>query len=138
MVHVRNGEVGLWGDGEGWRVEEVFRLGGADGREEVLFGSELVSVTFGPRGNTYVLDFDADHISVFDGSGVFVRQIGRSGQGPAEFESASVMAWDRLDRLWVADPFRSRYTGFDSTGAFVQTVPRPIGRRKSIPILDAV
>jgi hypothetical protein len=36
------------------------------------------------------------------------------------------MAWDSHDHLWVSNAFDGRYTLFDSTGAFLDVVPRPI------------
>ncbi len=124
IVVVRNGLSGLWGEAGGWTLEEEFRLGGANGPPEVLFGGNLTSVSMGPQGQLYVLDPQADEISVFDGEGRFLRRFGGPGPGPGQLSSPLAMGWDGLQRLWVAEGFNGRYTVFDSTGTLIKTVPR--------------
>ncbi len=125
-VVVRNGPAGLWGEGEAWRAEQVFRLGAPDGPPELLFGSGLMTVSLGPHGNVFVLDNQANEVRVFDPNGGFLRRFGRPGRGPGELRNPGSLAWDPLDRLWIPETFQGRYTVFDSTGTFLKTVRRSI------------
>ncbi len=122
-----------WAKGEGWTVREEFRLGAVNGPEEVSFGGHLTSVSVGPHGNLFVLDFQSKRITVFDGSGSFLRRFGGPGEGPGEFDYPVAMGWDSKGRLWVAGAFSYRYTVFDSLGGLIKTVPRAVrimGRRQ--------
>ena len=123
---VRNGPEGVWAEGGAWTIREELRIGSVDGDPNTFFGGPLMSVGLGPHGQIFVLDYQADRISVFDGVGGFVRHIGGPGQGPGELSAPSAMGWDGLDRLWVANAFNGRYDVFDSIGTPLKTVTRQI------------
>lgn len=116
---------GLWAPGEEWSLQTVWRIGAAEGTPEEEFG-RLTSVSLGPNGHAYLLDFMSQQVRVFDGSGRFVRHIGRAGHGPDEFDGPLAMNWDRHDRLWIADGWNRRYAVFDSQGTLIKSVPRQI------------
>jgi len=124
VVVVRNG-TGLWRESEQWQVVEEFRVGG-DWREnpdEGLVRSRNTTVTLGPKGRIFVLEYAADRVVVFSHDGEFVRSFGGSGEGPGELLGPMAMAWDGTDRLWVGDR-RGRYSVFDSKGMIRKTVRR--------------
>ena len=128
VVVVRNG-TGQWRESEQWRVVEAFRVGGSqwgENPDEELSYSSDASVTLGPNGQIFVIEFNGDRVTVFSGDGEFVRSFGRLGEGPGEFHRPTAMAWDGMERLWVAD-FDGRYHVFDATGTFRKTV-RPFFR----------
>ena len=123
VVVVRNG-TGQWRESEQWRVVEAFRVGGSqwgENPDEELSYSSDASVTLGPNGQIFVIEFNGDRVTVFSGDGDFVRSFGRLGEGPGEFRRPTAMAWDGMGRLWVAD-FDGRYHVFDATGTFRKTV----------------
>ena len=127
VVVVRNGAAGLWRRSEEWRIVEEFRVGNVQGNpDEELATSRNNSVTLGPNGQIFVLEYSTDRIVVFSGDGEFVRSFGGSGEGPGEFRSPMALAWDGTGRLWVADGLNGRYHVFDSTGTFQKSVPRPV------------
>lgn len=126
VIRTSNGPTGIWPRGRGWTIREEFRIGAPDGPEEELFSGPRTSVRLGPHGQIVVLDAVARVLRVFDGQGHFVRNIGRPGPGPGELMSALAMAWDRQNRLWIAESFNGRYSVFDSSGVFIKTVPRPL------------
>jgi len=107
------------------RPNEVFRIGSVSGEAETFFVGPLMSVSNGPNGQLWVLDQLAYVVRVFDRDGSFLREFGRAGRGPGEFESPSALAWSPDGRLWVPEPFGGRYSVFDSLGTFEKTVPRP-------------
>ena len=123
VVVVRNG-TGRWRESERWRVVEEFRVGGSawgENPDEELSYSSYASVTLGPNGRIFVIEFNADRVTVFSAEGEFMRSFGRLGEGPGEFRNPTAMAWDGTGRLWVAD-FDGRYHVFDATGAYRKTV----------------
>ena len=133
VVHVWNSSSGAWGRDVPWSVAEILRIGAPSGPPEELFSGPLLTTALGTNGSIYVLDSDADQITVFDTLGTFVRRVGGPGQGPGEFAAPSAMTWDGYGRLWVANGFDGRYSIFTSDGGFVRTERRPthaISRRQ--------
>lgn len=70
---------------------EDLRIGAADGPPEYqLF--RVGDIAVGPDDELYVLDTGNDEVRVFDSAGAYIRTIGRSGEGPGEFQSPLVLA----------------------------------------------
>lgn len=63
----------------------VWEAGGMDAPEWAAFAS-LVDASFDPAGRLYLLDARADRVILVDRDGRFVRQVGRSGEGPGEYQ----------------------------------------------------
>lgn len=115
-IVVRNPDRPLWGPGEGWILEELFRLGTLAGEGPELFG-QVSAVSLGGEGDIYVLDGQASEVRVFGPDGTYRRTLGRLGQGPGELNRPAGMALDSQDRLWIMNWGNARYTAFDaSTG----------------------
>ena len=102
VVLVRNGTA-LWRKSEAWGVVEEFKVGSAWGSPDEEPTSGINTVTLGPNGQIFVLEFSTDRVMVFGGNGEFVRSFGGAGEGPGELDAPTAMAWDGWDRLWVAD-----------------------------------
>lgn len=115
---------GQWSVGEAWRVQEEWRIGGAEAGENEAFSGMRMDVALGPNEQVFVLDPQPREIRVFDRQGTYVRTIGRRGEGPGELSSPASIAWAPDDRLWVRDQ-RGRYVVFDSVGTLVTTYERP-------------
>ena len=127
VVVVRNGPAGLWRESEKWQVVQEFRVGRVSGAtDEDLTTPRNNSVSLGPNGQIFVLEFSTDRIVVFSGEGEFVRSFGRPGEGPGDLDGPMGMAWDGTGRLWVAAGFNGRYHLFDSTGVFQRSMRRPV------------
>jgi len=56
-------------------------------KDYTIWAGFNVSVDADPKGNMYVVDETENRILVFNPDGEFVRQIGREGQGPGEFQA---------------------------------------------------
>lgn len=67
------------------RLEELWRAGGEDAGD-VVFGA-IGSMIVDREGRVYVADTQANEISVFSANGEFLRNLGRMGEGPGEFQS---------------------------------------------------
>lgn len=111
-------------------VEEL-RIGSVAGREEELFGN-IFDVAVDAGGSIYLLDISARAVRVFDASGLPVRTIGRSGEGPGEF------AWEPLglavsdDTVAVLDRFRLHL--FDTDGDFLHSTEQDVAGNERTPL----
>ena len=107
--------------------EEVFRVGAVDGKPWELFAS-IETVAFDELGNLYVFDEGGDlldtdlRIVVFDRSGAFVREFGRAGEGPGEFQSPSSYGVMRSGITVIGDRDRQAYHLFNASGELLRMV----------------
>lgn len=103
---------------EGARLEllEIFRVGSLDGVDD-SFG-RVMSVTLDSRGRVFVADDKRHRIAVFGGDGRFVKEVGRQGHGPGEFQSPWLVAVDASDSVFVWDAEQSRISVFDPNLTF--------------------
>ena len=102
--------------------EEVFRVGGIDGEIWEQFG-RIQDVAFDGAGNLYLLDVDALTVVVVDRKGDLVRTIGRSGNGPGEFDFPRWLAVMEDGRIVVSDVPRHRaFQIYNSDGSFDRNV----------------
>ena len=107
--------------------EEVFRIGAIAGESWETLGT-VRSVAFDARGNLYLFDGTGGvtgpwldpRVLVYDESGAFARQFGRSGEGPGEFSAPVSMAVMRDGEVVVSDIGHRAYQVFDETGVFVR------------------
>ncbi|MEZ4386158.1 MAG: 6-bladed beta-propeller [Candidatus Krumholzibacteriia bacterium] len=81
--HVMNGPEPRDGVHE-LKLEEVWRHGGED--DDIFFGL-VSSVATDPDGNLYVLDSQLAQVMVFSPDGEHLRDVGRQGSGPGEYEN---------------------------------------------------
>ena len=72
--------------------EELYRVGSLQGGDWDTFG-RVTAVAFDGSGNLYVLDTQSAQISVVDLQGNLVRQFGRVGEGPGEFDADVLARW---------------------------------------------
>ncbi len=101
--------------------EEVYRVGSALGEAWEEFGT-IGRVGFDAAGNLYVFDRLAARVVVVNPDGDFVREFGRRGEGPGEFQSALDMVVMHDGRVVVADMGHRAYHLFDSGGSFERMV----------------
>jgi len=83
------------GEPPAWAVEELVTLGVTASGEEAdpqEFG-RITGVIGDADGAIYVADASVPEIRVFDESGAFLRRIGRTGSGPAEFRTLQSIGW---------------------------------------------
>ena len=73
--------------------EEVYRAGGLSAPEWAQF-VDPSRMGFDAAGNLYVLDRRASRVVVIDSGGDLVRTVGREGEGPGEFQTATdIVVW---------------------------------------------
>ena len=95
--------------------EEVYRVGVAAGEAWEEFGT-IGRVGFDGAGNLYVFDRLAARVVVVDPDGDFLREFGRSGEGPGEFQSAMDMVVMPDGRVVIADMGHRAYHIFAPGG----------------------
>jgi len=72
------------------------------------------------QGRIYVLDWGDTQIQVYDADGVYVRTIGRKGQGPGEFDTPCYIDISPDGRLFIMDGRNQRVTVFGLDGKHQQ------------------
>ena len=125
-VRVTNPAVPLWSDDDAWHLEREVVLGEADGEAADVFAS-ISAIEADAAGNIYVLDRQNNDLRTFDATGGHVRTVGRSGEGPGEYTSATGLRWLAEDSLLVIDQEGSRYSVLDAQGNHVRSVRRNLG-----------
>ena len=106
-------------------VEEL-SIGVADGAEEYMLG-EVADLALAPDGSLYVFDRQVPVIRHYDAQGKFLRNVGRSGQGPGEYRSSSGIAVTRDGRLLLWDTVNWRINVYSAGGDFVEQWTTPSG-----------
>lgn len=131
-IFVRNPDQAIWTGEDEWVLRERFRIGSLEGDGADVFG-QIYDVEFGPGGDLYVLDVQADEVRVFGPDGTHVRTFGRTGKGPGELNRPAGMTFGPNGNLWVMNRGNARYTAFDpSSGALIQE-PRRLASFFVIP-----
>ena len=96
---------------------EVYRAGGITAPDWAQF-SGRGQVSFDGAGNLHVLDHTAAQVIVIDPRGEHLRSVGRSGEGPGEFELPFQLVVWRDGRFAVGDIFRNTIQVFAPDGRF--------------------
>jgi len=119
-VEVANRGPSGWADTTGWKLVELYRVGGVDamggGPEELV---DPMGLALSPSGVLYVVDQKPGVIKQFDAEGRYLRSFGREGGGPGEFQVAFIAA--APGTLVLHDPRAARTSVFDSTGQFLRS-----------------
>ena len=94
--------------------------GGAAGAAGFYQPNDVVTDT---NGDIYVAEGhggDNARIVVFDRSGKYLREFGKKGTGPGEFDQPHALAFDARGRLFVADRSNNRIQLVDRSGKFLE------------------
>jgi hypothetical protein len=104
-------------------LKEDFSIGGAQAKNEYVLALPT-SMAVDQKGYLFVLDFKESRIKVFDDAGIFVRTIGRPGQGPGEIGAAwSISLPQGSKELAVHDIRTRKLTFFSTDGEFLRSIP---------------
>jgi DNA-binding beta-propeller fold protein YncE len=80
-------------------------------------------VAVAPDGTIYVAEGHggaSSRIAVFDKAGTYLREIGRKGSGPGEFDQPHALAFDSRGRLFVGDRSNNRIQVLDQDGRVLE------------------
>ena len=104
--------------------------GGGTGAEGFFQPNDVVTDR---AGNIYVAEGhggDNARIVVFDKTGKYLREFGKKGTGPGEFDQPHALAFDSKERLFVGDRSNNRIQILDKNGKMLEEWPqfsRPSG-----------
>ena len=114
---VKNSVTPLWDEGDAWVLEEVMTIGEAAGDPDYQFG-QIAGIAITADGQIVLVDQQAQHLKVFDPTGVYVRTIGQAGSGPGEFgPGVGPVLIGRGDTLIVPDLGNQRVNMLKSDGS---------------------
>ena len=107
---VKNPKEPMYGE-DVFSLEEELTIGETEKREEYMF-SELRQVEVDENERIFVLDWDEEHIKVFDREGNYLMTIGRKGQGPGELNGSRMMDLSQ-NELMVTESRRLSFFSVD-------------------------
>ena len=123
------------GDGRGGKGQQVFKFS-AEGKVLLTLGKAGVAgagpdtfnqpsdVIVAPNGDIFVADGHGGksnaRIVKFSRDGKFIKEWGKKGSGPGEFDAPHALAFDSRGRLFVGDRGNSRIQIFDQDGNFLE------------------
>jgi streptogramin lyase len=94
--------------------------GGGTGADGFYQPNDVASA---PNGDIFVAEGhggDNARIVVFDKTGKYLREFGRKGTGPGEFDQPHALAFDSKGRLFVGDRSNNRIQILDQNGKFLE------------------
>lgn len=94
--------------------------GGGTGADGFFQPNDVVTAA---NGDIYVAEGhggDNARIVVFDRTGKYLREFGKKGTGPGEFDQPHGLAFDAKGRLFVADRSNNRIQILDTDGRFIE------------------
>jgi 6-bladed beta-propeller len=100
-----------------FKFERDLIIGQASGKPEYLF-SQIREFDVDSKGNIYVIDLKENNIRVFDKNGAYIRTVGRSGQGPAEFTEPGNVHVTDAGEIMVTDGGSQCVKVFSSDGTY--------------------
>jgi hypothetical protein len=130
-ITVRTVAGSVWGDT--MYLEPDVSIGLVEGPDEYLIGDPR-SVAVGPDGTIYVLDVQVPVLRAYAPDGTYLRDIGRQGGGPGEYESPDGMTAMADGRVLVRDPGGARIVVFDPAGEYIEQWPLSGGFNTSSPL----
>lgn len=104
---------------EGQLLITLGAAGGGTGAEGFVAPNDVVVA---PNGTIYVAEGhggESNRIVVFDKGGRYLREFGRKGSGPGEFDQPHALALDSRGRLFVGDRSNNRIQILDQDGGFL-------------------
>lgn len=83
-------------------------------------------VTHQMAGLIFVADWTGQRVVVFDSAGVYIKSIGRAGDGPGEFRSPTALAVDPYGAIAVWDARRGVISRWSTEGALLNEEKPPL------------
>ncbi len=98
-------------------LEEELSIGDVEGKDEQMF-TNIFDVAVDDDENTYILDLNQRQIRVFDQDGIYLRNIGKRGQGPGEFRYPMQIIISPNQEFVICDPMVRRLFFYSLDGVF--------------------
>ena len=120
VIIVKNPKEPMYGENV-FQLKEDLTIGEASGSKEQMF-SEIRGLEADDGGRIYVLDTLEAHIKVFDKNGIYVKTIGREGQGPGEIGAPRSVFITSQNEVVVPDMSNRRLVLFSLEGEFIKNI----------------
>ena len=114
---VRNISGSRWGGPV--RLEEEVAIGEEVGDEAYLFGA--IAAAWATSDRIYVVDSQVPAVRAFDRQGNYLFDVGRTGQGPGEYNQPMALAIDGDGRVIVTDVSGARVNVYDADGVTLES-----------------
>ncbi len=111
--------------------EEDLSIGVEEGDENYLFHYPT-DIDSDSQGNIYVLDYGACIIKKYDPEGKHIKDIGRRGQGPGEFQRPVRFCLSETETIYVEDLQIESIHVFNQDGIYLKSIHFPNLSRFSI------
>jgi hypothetical protein len=122
VVTVSNTTPSDWSDTTGqWKIVQVASLEASDDTAGAIVSPSHVTVD--GAGRLLVVEQSPVSLRLLEPDGTLVRQVGREGEGPGEYQSPIPVAFGPY--LVVDDPRLARLTVFDTAGTLLNSFPAP-------------
>ena len=99
--------------------------------DEAMAGKDFFSLPMDlavdDKGSLYVTDYQANNIKKFDAQGKFIKTIGKTGQGPGDFNGPANIEFSK-GRLYVREGMNMRVSILNSDGAFIKSTAIPFDK----------
>ena len=119
---VKNTVKGIWDGAKTISLHDEMIIGSEIGDESEMFGY-IRGLTIDPKDNIYVADSYELNISVYSAEGEYLREFGREGQGPGEFQTIDDICWCKKDsNLYITDRRNHRINRFSPEGKHLGSV----------------
>jgi hypothetical protein len=92
-----------------------------DEKDDNYFFPDGMTISIAADGDFYVCDYGNKRVEVYDKNGLFIRTLGRVGQGPGEYRFPSSVLLDESGNVLIDDA-RSLIV-FDHDGLFLRKTP---------------
>lgn len=106
----------------GKAVLEVDQVIGGDIDDEEHYLYRPSDLALDSQGNLFVLDHKGHCVKKFDAEGNHLATFGREGEGPGEMDRAFRMTVDSKDNVVIYDTSLRRFSFFDNSGTFLDSV----------------
>jgi hypothetical protein len=115
-----------------FELEEDLRIGKEEDDNYMFYRIRGMAVD--PHGNIYVVDMTNFRVQIFDKKGKYIKTIGRSGQGPGEFEQPNKMRINSSNGdIYVRDMYRTLDI-FNKNGEFIKSLKLNNGIQDFFPL----
>ena len=118
VLIVENPREPLFADPEINIVQDL-TIGQQSGKPEYMF-SQVRDIEVDAQGNIYAIEFKEKHVRVFDRNGIYLRTVGRPGQGPGEFNEPVGVHVNSAGEVMVTDGATRSVKYFSSDGIYLR------------------
>lgn len=116
-------------------LEEELTIGQLEGIDKYIF-SEIISIAVDDNGRIYILDRKEANVKIFSKEGIFIRTIGKRGQGPGEMTNPYQIFITSQEEIMINDSPSYSLLFFSKEGNFI----RSISTKETVllePIIDS-